>query len=309
MTKVELPAMKPFTILFLSILAAAGTAFLVFAVAGPAPSKTEAAHAATPDATEALARSIDALAQRQANLEKALEDMRKDFAAQGGSTRVPTGEIEAAVARALESRGGSATLASTAKPAAAPAKKGDAKSFYDKLKSLNMDWEDSERVWREAEEAGVTKELAAMFEQRAKDNPNDATAHVELGQALLQQIKKFGDSPEAGIYAGRADQEFDRALEIDDHNWTARFTKAVSLTFWPSFMGKGPEAIANFETLVKQQDEIAPQPQHAETHVMLGNMYANMGKKEQAIAAYKKGLSIFPDNAHLKKQLSLVQPQ
>jgi tetratricopeptide (TPR) repeat protein len=299
--------MKPFTILFLSILASAGTAFLVVTVSGPSATRAEAPRADTSDAHDTLARSVAALTERNAQLEKTLEELRKDFAAQGGSTRVPTGEIEAAVARALEARGAPATASSKPSPAPA-AKKGDAKSFYDKLKATNMDWEDGERIWREAEEAGVTKELAAMFEQRAKDNPNDPEAHVELGQALLQQIKKFGDSPEAGIYATRADQAFDRALELDDHNWTARFTKAVSLTFWPSFMGKGSEAISNFETLVKQQDEVAPLPHHAETHVMLGNMYANQGKKEQAIAAYKKGLSIFPDNAHLKKQLALVQP-
>ena len=40
---------------------------------------------------------------------------------------------------------------------------------------------------------------------------------------------------------------------------------------------------------------------------MLGNMYANMGQKEKAIAAYKKGLAVFPDNAHLKKQLASVE--
>jgi tetratricopeptide (TPR) repeat protein len=298
--------MKPFTILFLSILAAAGTAFLVFAVAGPSDSHAEARKSVGPDPTEALARSLDGLAKRQADLEKSLEDLRQEIAAKNGATRIPTGEIEAAVARALEQRGAAPVVASSSK-AAKEAPKGNAKSFYDKLISEHMDWADAEAVWREAEQAGVLKDVVAMFEQRAKDSPNDAGAHVEYGQALLQLTRRAGGGPEAGTYAGRADKEFDRALELDDHNWTARFTKAVALTFWPSFTGKQSEAIANFETLVKQQDEVAPEPHHAQTHLMLGNMYAQMGDKAKAIAAYKKGLSLFPDDAALKKQLALAQ--
>jgi tetratricopeptide (TPR) repeat protein len=297
--------MKPFTILFLSILAAAGTAFLVFAVTGSA-SRAEAPKSVGPDPSEALARSLDNLAKRQGDLETAVEDLRKELASKSGSTRIPTGEIDAAVARALEQRGAGPAVASSGKPAKEPPK-GDAKSFYDKLKSGELDWADADALWREADAAGVTKDLVAMFEQLAKDNPNDASAHVEYAKALLQLTRKAGGGPEAGAYAGKADKEFDRALEIDDHNWPARFTKAVSLTFWPKFMGKQTEAITNFETLVRQQDEVAPQPHFAETHVMLGNMYADMGQKDKAIAAYKKGLMIFPDNATLKKQLAAMQ--
>lgn len=299
--------MKPFTILFLSILAAAGTAFLVFAVTGPAPSRAEAPKTVGPDPTEALARAVEGLAKRQTDLEKTIEDLRKDIAAQGGSTRIPTGDIEAAVTRALEKRGSAPAAASAAK-AAKETPKGDPKTFFDKLAAGSLSWEDAQALWREADQAGVMKDLVAMFEQAAKDAPNDPSAHVALGKAWLQQVYKAGNTPEAGIYASKADKEFDRALAIDDHDWPARFNKAVSLSFWPPIMGKQGEAIANFETLVKQQDEVAAQPQHAQTHLLLGNMYSQMGDKQKAIAAYQKGLSIFPDDAALKKQLASVQP-
>jgi tetratricopeptide (TPR) repeat protein len=298
--------MKPFTILFLSILAAAGTSILVYAIAGREPRQAQAVDTRV-DATNAdVIRTLDGMAKKQADLEKTVEDLRQQLAMQGSSTRTPTVDIDAAVARALEAHGAVTPAAGTPKTAAA-APKGDAKTFYDKLMTGELDWASADALWREADAAGVTKDLVAMFEQRAKDFPNDAAAHVDLAKALLQLTRKAGGGPEAGAYAGRADKEFDRALEIDDHNWTARFTKAVSLTFWPKFMGKQSEAIATFETLVRQQDEVAPEPHFAETHVMLGNMYADMGQKEKAIAAYKKGLAIFPDNAALKKQLALAQ--
>lgn len=301
--------MKPFTILFLSILAAAGTAFLIFAVMKPAPEPQAASRAVGPDPTLELARSLESVSKRQADLEKSLEELRLQLASKEGATRVPVGEIEAAVERALKERGAAEKTAAGSKKgdkSGTETPKGDPQAFFAKLTAGGLEWEDAQAVWREADKAGVMKDLLALFEERAKNNPNDPKAHTELGQAYLQNVYKSGNSPESGVWATKADKEFDRALALDERDWQARFSKAVSLSFWPPVLGKQGEAISNFETLVKQQDALPPQPHHSQTHLLLGNMYAQMGDKAKAIAAYQKGLSIFPEDAALKKQLASV---
>ena len=87
----------------------------------------------------------------------------------------------------------------------------------------------------------------------------------------------------------------------------ARFSKAISLSFWPPVFGKQTEAINNFEILAAQQAQQPQEPKFAQTWLLLGNVYQQIGKSEQALAAWQKGLSIFPDNAQLLQQIANAQ--
>ena len=67
------------------------------------------------------------------------------------------------------------------------------------------------------------------------------------------------DENEKGELATAADKVFDKALELDDRQRDARFTKAVTLTFWPDFLGKKPEAKRTWERGLRrfpQDDEL-----------------------------------------------------
>jgi tetratricopeptide (TPR) repeat protein len=215
------------------------------------------------------------------------------------------GDIDAAVKRNLDSRG---AAPGEPKPSdSVAAKKPDAKEMFKKLAGNALTYDEKQALWKEIQDAGMVDEMVALFEQAAKDNPNDAVAQTDLGKAYLQKLYTVGAGPKAGIWATKADKAFDSALSLDDHNWDARFNKAISLSFWPPILGKQGEAIENFEILVKQQQGLPGNEGFAQTHLWLGNLYQQTGKMDKAIAAWQQGLALYPDHEQLKKQLASAQ--
>ena len=55
-----------------------------------------------------------------------------------------------------------------------------------------------------------------------------------------------------------------------------------------------------------QQEELPRSPQHAQTYLMLGNTYQQIGDAEKARATWERGLSLFPNAEELRKQLELA---
>ena len=209
--------------------------------------------------------------------------------------------MQAAVARALGNSVAAAPVEEAAVAAAAPR---TAKSFFDQYLNEDLSEEQTEALWKAASEAGQFDALLALFEEHAKANPQSADAQLDLGMAYLQKLFKAGNGPEQGTWAIKADQSFDAALAVDDHHWDARFAKAMSLSFWPPVFGKQTEAIKHFETLIEQQANIPSAPNHAQTWLLLGNMYQQLGKADQALETWQKGLALFPQNAELAQQIS-----
>ncbi len=153
--------------------------------------------------------------------------------------------------------------------------------------------------WNEIRARGSVEEVLTAFEEYALSNPNDIDAQIELGNAYLERLQDATTGPEMGKWAMKADGAFDSALELDETNWDARFSKAVSLSFWPPIFGKQGEAITQFETLLDQQSRLAPANDHAQTYVFLGNLYQQQGDVEKAMQIWKDGSMAFPDNAEL----------
>jgi tetratricopeptide (TPR) repeat protein len=110
---------------------------------------------------------------------------------------------------------------------------------------------------------------------------------------------------EAGQWAMKADSTFDSILKANPENWDARFTKAVSYSFWPPMFGKQQAAIDNFEILVSQQANQTPDPKFAQTHLLLGNLYYQTGQGDKAKEAWSNGLAQFPEDAALREQLGI----
>jgi len=130
---------------------------------------------------------------------------------------------------------------------------------------------DADLMFEELRDSGRIDEFLAWMEGMAEKDPQDPQLQVALGVAYLQKLFDAGATPEAGQLATQADRAFDRALELDPQNWDARFTKAVALSNWPAFLGKQPEAISQFETLIAQQELAQPNPSHAQTYLYLGD--------------------------------------
>jgi tetratricopeptide (TPR) repeat protein len=291
--------MKPWILLSVAVLLSASASYVV------ARSASAHAEAAPPAASAEVGRLADLVAglhSRQESLAKSVEDLRAQVASDSrGESRVPVGEIEAAVARALGNPAAAAPVDPAPAVAAAPR---TAQSFLDQYLNEDLSEDQIEALWKAASDAGQFDALLALFEERAKANPGSADAQLDLGMAYLQKLFRAGNGPEQGTWAIKADQSFDAALAVDDKHWDARFAKAMSLSFWPPVFGKQTEAIKHFEILIDQQGSLPSDPNHAQTWLLLGNMYQQLGKADQALATWQKGLALFPQNADLAQQIS-----
>lgn len=302
--------MKSWIPLIISLIAVGSAGYVAIRPTSAAPAETRDARPELTTTLESLAKTIGALEQRQAELASRIDDLRLVSAAPV-SSRVPAEDVEAIVERLLASRG-----ALTAPRASAPTTEATdvemlkEMAIEDLVALLTRDSafdDDSQDLWQKLRDAGRIDEVVAAFEALVAADPNDPDAQTKLGGVYLQKLFGVGPGPAAGIWAGNADKAFDRALEIDPQHWEARFTKAVSLSNWPAFLGKGGEAIQNFEILVEQQKQGAPREEYAQTYLFLGNMYQQQGDPTKALAAWKDGLAMFPDSEELAKQVRLLE--
>jgi hypothetical protein len=168
----------------------------------------------------------------------------------------------------------------------------------------DMSDDDWNKLWKRIRDAGLSDAVIKELEKRTAANPKDPDLQTRLGSAYLEKLQELPQGPESGALAMKADQAFDKALELDPEHWDARFVKAVALSFWPAAFGKGGEAIKHFETLVGQQERQSPREEFASTYYFLGNMYLQMGQRDQAISTWQRGLKLFPTNAELQQQLA-----
>ena len=241
----------------------------------------------------AMGQSFGSLSQRISDLETQVEAAALT-ASRVTMPEISDAQLERVVARVLDARG---TVPADAVARAAEPEL-DLQSIFTSLQGTNPD--QMTEVWDRVKASGQIDELIALFEENARVNPGLAQAQLELGNAYLQQLMSMTPGPQSGVVATQADQAFDAALTIDPNHWSARFTKAVSLTFWPDFLGKKKDAIAQLEILIGQQEQRPAQPNYAQTYLYLGNLYEQQGDPEKATAAWKKGLGLFPTNAELQ---------
>jgi len=177
----------------------------------------------------------------------------------------------------------------------------------DVLVSAQASHEQRQAAWQQLREAGKLDQAIGELEQRAANDPRMAEYPAALGQAYLQKCGTIKDVREQGILAIQADKVFDTALSLDPWNWEARFTKAVAMSYWPSSMNKGQEVMAHFQALVQQQEAQAPQPQFAETYLLLGDQYNKAGHSEEARKVWDRGAAWFPQHEGLKNKLASAQ--
>lgn len=286
--------MQPLPILLAAVALAAGTSFAVVQLQSPA----------TPPAAPTADAEAIALRRELHELQQQVADLRARPASGDASApvRVPVAEIsdaqiEQALARYLAARGDALPTAATAGKADAPAV--DVAKALVELRGQSDFWGHSD-FYKKLFAAGKMDELITGLEQYAEQNPKDAQAQMDLGNAYLAYLNM--DNSKWAL-SQKADGQFDRVLAIDENHWTARFTKAVSYTFWPDFLGKKKEAIAHFERLVEQQATMPARAELAQTYVFLGNLLEQRGEAERARQTWERGLRQHPDNAELRQKL------
>ncbi len=198
-------------------------------------------------------------------------------------------QVAAAVEAYLQKRGG----AGAAEAAVAATASFDLQTEFGKLQGTNF-FEDP-TLWKRLLAAGKMDEAIKQFEALAKANPNDTKAQMELANAYLAYVNM---DPTKYQYSIDADKVFDNVLQLDEKHWEARFTKAMSYTFWPDFLGKKKDAIAHFETLVNQQESMPVQEHEAQTYLFLGNLLETRDPAK-AKEMWARGARRHPDNQEL----------
>jgi tetratricopeptide (TPR) repeat protein len=166
-------------------------------------------------------------------------------------------------------------------------------------------WEMMDRLRR----SGQLDAVLARLSEYAAANPSDPEAQYMEGVAYIMRLQEVGASFEAGPLASKADAAFDRTLALDEDHLGARKSKAISLSFWPPIMGKGPKAIEQFEILIEKQQKFPVQDDFAENYVLLGNLHLQAGNQEGAIAVLEQGLAAHPDDADMAAQLAALKQQ
>jgi hypothetical protein len=175
------------------------------------------------------------------------------------------------------------------------------------LVSRQTSYAQKQAAWAQLRESGRLDEVITDLERAPKDEPKAAEYRAALGVAYVQKLRTLEDFREQSVLAIKADQTFDQALELDLSNWDARFWKALSLSYWPEGLNKTGEVIDQFVTLVEQQEKQPPQPQFAQTYVLLGEQYQKAGYPDDAKAIWQRGASLFPGNNRLWEKLASAQ--
>lgn len=271
----------------------------------------ETNHGLAPESVAALEKTIGELRGRLNALDERLAQTELVTPAPI-STRAPEiseSAIEEAVASYMEKNGRAAPSAEHAPSAPANGAHSvvASASLTDLMDMLTGDFDgiEEEELWEEIRKTGRMDEVLAEYERLAKLQPDNPDVQTALGTAYIQKIFDIGSGPLAGKFGTLADEAYDRALEADPEHWEARFSKAVSLSNWPEFLGKTGEAIHQFEILVEQQERQTAKPYFAQTYFILGNMHQRTGDTEKALEVWRRGLELFPDEEEFREQIRL----
>jgi tetratricopeptide (TPR) repeat protein len=174
----------------------------------------------------------------------------------------------------------------------------------DILVSPQTSFQQRQAAWKKLRDAGELDQALAALKQGAANNPTSAEYPTALGEAYVYKLQTIRDFHEVSILALQADQSFNTALGLDPANWEAQFFKAAALSRWPPEMNKGPEVVQQFSNLIDQQETMMPQPQFAQTYVLLGDQYKKTGQPDYAVATWRLGLAKFPGDSTLQGRIA-----
>jgi Tfp pilus assembly protein PilF len=206
--------------------------------------------------------------------------------------------------------GPSIAPAHTAAQDTSAAKPSIASTFSQPLQTLvspQSTFAQKQAAWKQLRETGQLDQAIAQLKQAVQEEPSAASYSAALGEAYLQKLGPAQDPQEQSTLAVEADHAFDQALKLDPNNWDARFWKATALSYWPPELNKSQEVMQNLSTLIDQQEVHPPQPEYAQSYVLLGEQYLKAGYPDNAREMWQRGAALFPQNETLQRKLASSQ--
>lgn len=264
-------------------------------------------------AVERLEAKLDALAGEVAALRKERGNAGERVAALGqalDAARKTLDEQAAAIA-ALRSRPAAAAPAPAVPDEDAAARKAEkqaaARQEFEELRKKvfggSATRDEQQRFWELARTTGALAELVQELSGKVEQAPADVNARLQLAQAYLAKLLSVPEGPERGVWAMKAEEQWQKVIEQDRENWEARFSLAVSWSYWPEQFNKTPDAIKQFEILREQQTRMQPESGQAQVYLQLSLLYRRMGNLDKAKQALEEGRARHPDDESIKKAL------
>ena len=152
--------------------------------------------------------------------------------------------------------------------------------------------------------ANAAADAAEQGYGRAAAAGEGTTATVRLARVLAEcrlPVASFYSKPRL---ARKAEAMLQGVLASDSTNWEARYTLALLYYHAPSFVGKTGDAIVQFETLLAQQGSRGDFVEEAAPYAWLGDLYERVGRRDDAVALWRRGLALFPNDARLGQRLA-----
>jgi len=175
------------------------------------------------------------------------------------------------------------------------------------LVSPKTTYQQQQETWKQLRKAGKVDDAITELEQRVSENPRSAGDVTALGEGYYKKAGNTDDVRERAIFAMKADQTLEAALNLDPSNWEARFTKAAGMSYWPPELNKGQEVIQEFLALIQQQETQTLEPQFARTYMLLGGQYEKAGRADDAAQVWQRGAELFPGDTDLQNKLAARQ--
>lgn len=154
-----------------------------------------------------------------------------------------------------------------------------------------------------AERKRAADEAEREYRARLREHPGDSDLRVGLAQVLVRcQLPHAGVTGVMSII-GAAEAELRAVLAERADHWNAAFTLAMLLRNMPPMLGRGDDAVREFERLIAQQGDRADRPGFALPFVHLGDLHEQAVRRTAAIEVWRRGLTLFPDHAELRSRL------
>lgn len=160
--------------------------------------------------------------------------------------------------------------------------------------------------WRQVRESDEINNYIKDLEQNTPLESVDIRAQMNLADLYVAKIYSSPSGPEQGLWAMKAEKRWRAVLEMDPNHWQAQNNVAFSLSQYPDFLNMTGASINEYEKLVTIQENMEPQPNHADTYLALYRLYEKRGDRGNAVDALKQGLEQFPSNTELVEQWNSV---
>ncbi len=166
-----------------------------------------------------------------------------------------------------------------------------------------LSMEERGRLWEDLARRGLLEDVLRLLEEKTNERPEDARLLLLLGEGARKMAALAPEGPKRDAWVEKADHAYERALAGNPENWEARFGRAALLASTPAGAGRLVDGKNQLQELLRWQEDKPSKPAYSRTYLLLGDVYAREGNREEARRVWEQGLARFPENQDLRKRL------